>query len=33
MKCKTCNLSFSSKTKLFDHIKQTGHAATKTGWV
>lgn len=33
MKCKTCNQVFPSKSKLFDHIKQTGHAATKTTWI
>lgn len=29
MKCKTCGAIFPSKSKLFDHIKQSGHAATK----
>jgi hypothetical protein len=29
LKCKTCSNVFPSKTKLFDHIKTTGHAATK----
>jgi len=29
LKCKTCNAVFPSKTKLFDHLKQSGHAAHK----
>lgn len=28
--CITCNNTFSSRNKLFDHMKQTGHAAPKT---
>jgi hypothetical protein len=31
MKCKTCGAVFPSNSKLFDHIKLTGHAAAKTG--
>lgn len=31
LKCKTCNAVFPSKTKLFDHLKQSGHAAHK--WI
>jgi DnaJ family protein A protein 5 len=27
--CLICNAEFPSKTKLFEHIKQTGHAALK----
>ena len=29
--CKICGLEFPSKTKLFKHINETGHAALKTG--
>ncbi|XXH01154.1 hypothetical protein Hte_007507 [Hypoxylon texense] len=29
-KCTACNTSFDSRTKLFRHLKETGHAATKT---
>lgn len=29
LKCKGCNESFPSKTKLFEHINKTGHASAK----
>lgn len=28
-KCAACNTNFDSRTKLFKHLKETGHAATK----
>ena len=28
-KCNVCNEAFASKTKLFDHIKKSGHASAK----
>ncbi|KAI4864486.1 DnaJ-domain-containing protein [Hypoxylon rubiginosum] len=28
-KCTACNTNFDSRTKLFKHLKETGHAATK----
>lgn len=27
--CETCNLEFDSRTKLFNHLEQTGHATIK----
>ncbi|KAI1105385.1 DnaJ-domain-containing protein [Jackrogersella minutella] len=29
-KCTACNTIFESRTRLFNHLKKTGHAATKT---
>lgn len=29
-KCNICRQGFASRTKLFDHIKATGHASLKT---
>ncbi|KAI1760817.1 DnaJ-domain-containing protein [Hypoxylon sp. FL1150] len=29
-KCAACNTNFDSRTKLFKHLKETGHAATKS---
>ncbi|KAL6042526.1 DnaJ subfamily C member 21 [Balamuthia mandrillaris] len=29
LRCKTCSVTFRSRNKLFQHIKQTGHAAFK----